>query len=278
MSADQHDATELEGIAEIALDVARAAGDLVLPLYQNVEVELKPDGSHVTEADRRAEELIRERLGRHFPGAAILGEEFGGDRRPVPGDQWVVDPVDGTTAFVLGLPMFGVLLGLLRDGDPVVGVAHFPALNETLWAASGSGCWFRGGDRDPQRVACEAVGSLGEAFVSVSGVQRSELDPRHEPEVRLRSLAAAAGRFRMGGDCVQHGLVCRGRLHVAVDAIMNPWDTAALVPCVREAGGVAAGVGGDEAGVVFSGSLVTASTRALLEETIEQMRRPVDPT
>jgi len=78
----------------------------------------------------------------------------------------------------------------------------------------------------------------------------------------------------MGGDCVQHGLVCRGRLHVAVDAVMQPWDTAALVPCVREAGGVAASTTGDESGVVFSGSLVTASSRAVLAEALGHIRTP----
>jgi len=263
---------ELSEILETARDVARAAGELILPLYQHVEAELKADGSHVTAADRRAEELIRDRLGRHFPDATILGEEFGGERRPVAGDQWVVDPIDGTTPFVLGLPLFGVLLGLLRDGEPVVGVAHFPALGETLWAASGSGCWFARGAAEPVRVRSDAVRDLSRAFVSVSGVHASELEAdAGARRLALAPLAAAAGRFRVGGDCIQHALVCRGRLHLAVDAIMQPWDIAAMVPCVREAGGVAASLAGDEANVVFSGSLVSASDETVLTSAIERM-------
>ena len=87
----------------------------------------------------------------------------------------------------------------------------------------------------------------------------------------LAPLAAAAGRFRVVGDCIQHGLVCRGRLHLAVDAMMQPWDTAALVPCVREAGGVAASLEGDQSGVVLSGSLVSASDAGVLAEALERM-------
>jgi histidinol-phosphatase len=245
------EAKRLGEIAETALDVARAAGELILRHYHAVEAELKADGSHVTVADREAEQLIRERLARHFPAAAVLGEEFGGERRPLPGDQWIVDPLDGTTPFVLGLPLFGVLLGLLRDGDPVVGVAHFPALGETLWAARGGGCWHQRAGVEARRVRVDPVGELGRAFVSVSGVHRSELDATATgPRLRLASLASAAGRFRVVGDSIQHGMVCQGRLHDAYDAIKQPWDTEALVPCEREAVGVAASLEADDAGEV----------------------------
>jgi histidinol-phosphatase len=117
------------------------------------------------------------------------------------------------------------------------------------------------------RLAAARSGERGRA-----GVHRSELDPGGKGSpLSLAPLAAAAGRFRVVGDCIQHGLVCRGRLHLAVDAMMQPWDTAALVPCVREAGGVAASLEGDQSGVVFSGSLVSASDAGVLAEALERM-------
>lgn len=184
------------------------------------------------------------------------------------GDQWIVDPIDGTAPFVLGLPSFGVLLGLLRDGDPIVGVIHMPALGETVFAARGAGCWYRRQDREPVRVRCAPDVELAHAYVSVSTLQASELGDARRPRMRVAPLLARAGRFRPVGDCVQHALVCRGRLHVAVDPLMSPWDSAALVPCVREAGGAAADLGGNEDDCVFGGSLVSAAGPGLLSSAL----------
>ncbi len=260
---------ELSEIVDFAVDLARRAGELVMTHYREVAVEWKPDGSEVTEADRRAEVLIREALERDFPDAAILGEEYGGEKAPCPGDQWIVDPIDGTTAFTLGVPLFGTLLALLRDGEPVVGVIHMPALAETLYAATGHGCHWRLGDEAPVATRCDPVGKLADAFASSCGLHASELEPvPGRPNYRLGPLVAACRKFRVVGDCYQHLLVCRGRLHLAIDAIMEPWDSAALVPCVREAGGVVSGLTGRTENVVFAGSLVSASDAALHSQAI----------
>ncbi|MCW5724743.1 MAG: hypothetical protein KIS81_07275 [Maricaulaceae bacterium] len=269
MSAD---AKQLAEIRDFALDVARSAGEVILPFFRTAAVELKPDGTEVTEADRRAEEHVRERLVAAFPHAAVLGEEFGGEARALPGDQWIVDPLDGTSAFALGYPMFGTLVALLRDGEPVVGVIHMPALGESVYAASGSGCWYAAQGAAPQRVRTDAVGDLSRAFVSSSGVHVSEVQPVDGfPPYRLAPLVAKARKFRVVGDCVQHAFVCRGRLHLAVDAIMAPWDSAALIPCVREAGGALSLMnGGDD--LVFGGSLVSASDEAVLAAALAAMK------
>lgn len=263
------DASELRELLLFARHLARSAGEVIMPFYRSVAIELKPDGTEVTEADRRAEAHIREEIRRRDPGAKVLGEEFGGERRPLPGDQWVVDPLDGTASFVLGLPTFGTLIGLLRDGEPVIGVVHMPALEETVWAAKGDGCWFAIGDERPQRLQCEAVGSLASAFVSVGGLQASILQPIDGVRpYALDRVIARAKKFRVVSDCVQHVLLCRRRLHVAIDPLMEPWDSAALVPCVREAGGTVSSLSAATEDVVFAGSLLSTADAALHREVV----------
>ncbi len=260
---------------EFARRLAREAAGVIMPFFKSVAVEHKSDGTEVTEADRRAEERIRGEIMRAHPNAAVLGEEFGGDHQPVSGDQWIVDPLDGTASFVLGLPTFGTLIGLLREGDPVVGVVHMPALGETVYAAKGAGCWFELEGETPARLQCEPVGSLGKAFVSAGGIQASRLQPiQGRPAYPLDLVVAGARKFRIVSDCIQHVLVCRQRLHVAIDPVMSPWDSAALVPCVREAAGVVSSLTGGDENVVFAGSLLSAADRALHQEVISVITRP----
>lgn len=260
---------------ELARRLAREAAGVIMPFFRSVAVEHKSDGTEVTEADRRAEEHIRSQIMRAQPRAAVLGEEFGGDHQPVSGDQWIIDPLDGTASFVLGLPIFGTLIGLLRDGDPVVGVVHMPALGETVYAAKGAGCWLEQEGETPKRLQCDPVGSLGKAFVSAGGLQASTLQPvPGVPPYALEKVVAGAKKFRVVSDCIQHVLVCRQRLHVAIDPVMSPWDSAALVPCVREAGGVVSSLSGVLDNLVFAGSLLTASDRTLHQEVMSLLTRP----
>ncbi len=267
-----NNAIELAEAAGFARALAQGAGDLILSHYRSVAVELKPDGSEVTAADREAEEFIRKQLESYTPQAAILGEEYGGEAKPQPGDHWIVDPLDGTTPFALGLPLFGTLIALLRDGEPVLGVIHMPAMDETVYAWAGGGCWFVVGNDEPQRVRTESVGGLEEAFISAAGVHASELEPIAEhASYRLAPLIEATRKFRVVGDCVQHALVCRGRLHLAIDSIMAPWDSAALIPCVREAGGAVSDLQGQSQDLTFAGSLVSASDQGVLDEALVLM-------
>lgn len=259
---------------QFARRLAREAAGVIMPFFRTVAVEHKPDGTEVTEADRRAEERIRATLMRAHPDAAVLGEEFGGEHQPVSGDQWIIDPLDGTASFVLGLPIFGTLIGLLRDGAPVVGVVHMPALGETVYAAKAGGCWFELEGETPKRLQCEPVGSLGKAFVSAGGLQASVLQPvqgvRPYP---LDKVIAGSKKFRVVSDCIQHVLVCRRRLHVAIDPVMSPWDSAALVPCVREAGGMVTSLTGASENVVFAGSLLSTADQALHQEVLSIVTR-----
>jgi histidinol phosphatase-like enzyme (inositol monophosphatase family) len=222
---------------ELALQLANDAARCILPHYQSATLAVhgKADSSPVTIADRDAEECIRRGIERWFPRDGILGEEFG-DRPGTTGYRWIVDPLDGTKSFIHGVPLFGTLIGVEYQGEPAIGVCHFPALDETVWAATGSGAWWRT-PRTPRPVRCRvnATTDLAHAvfcFTTVAGfdsIQRSDA---------FDHFVAKCQRSRGWGDCYGHAMVATGRCDLMIDALMNPWDIAALVPIVQEAGGV----------------------------------------
>jgi histidinol-phosphatase len=262
----------LNEILEFALALSREAGSLILPLWKNVAVDHKSDGSEVTEADRDAEKLLRRRIAERYPDHAILGEEFGGDRSRNAKHLWLLDPIDGTASFAIGLPLFGTLIAYLREGEPCVGIIGAHALGETVYAATGCGCWIQRDGHSPQRARTSAVTDPGEAFVVSTALQHTDLDPRDpKPSVRLSELYRRARRFRWSGDCINYALLCQGRIDVAVDPRMNPWDIAALAPCVREAGGTLTSLDGNE-DVVWQPSLVASANRALHAKVLESLR------
>ena len=223
---------ELAELRAFAIDAARAAGRITLESFgAALGFDTKPDGSPVTDADRRAEELLRARIAEACPRDGILGEEFG----TVDGDSgraWTVDPIDGTASFIHGVPLYGVLIGLLDGDEAVLGVIHFPALEETVAAVRGGGCgwWQRGVDRSPARVRSTAA--LDQALVLCTDFSRLEA-----PGAALERLAGGAGRLRTWGDCYGHALVATGRAEAMIDPRMSPWDSAPLLPVVEEAGG-----------------------------------------
>jgi len=263
----------LNEILDFALALSREAGQFILPLWKNVAVENKVDGSEVTEADRGAEQLLRRRIAERFPDHAVLGEEFGGDYARDAEHLWLLDPVDGTASFAIGLPLFGTLIGYLRRGEPQVGVIGAHALGETVYAAAGQGCWYQRAGGDVQQVRTSAVTEPAAAFVVSTSIENTDLDPRHpKASACLSRLYREARRFRWSGDCINYALLCLGRIDVAIDPRMNPWDIAAAAPCVREAGGVLSSLDGDQ-DVVWQSDLV-ASANPTLHANVLQLLRP----
>jgi histidinol-phosphatase len=237
------------------------ADRITLGHLHSVKIRYKPDGSEVTIADRSAEAALRRHLRAAWPDDAVLGEEHGGSLELV-GRCWLLDPIDGTASYVLGLPMFGTLVSLLMDGEPVFGCIHLPALKETTYAARGFGCWqIRDGAR-PHRVHVAAPRTLSRAQVGLTSVKESDLARRRGPW-RLTRLVRHAGRLRLIGDCVQYALVCRGRLDAAIDPLMRPWDIGALAPCILEAGGSISDLTGRSTRLVERTSIVAASSAGL---------------
>ncbi len=221
---------DLEQALRVALAAAREAGEITLRYFQrpDLKVERKADASPVTAADRAAEAAIRRRLREAFPEHGILGEEAGEEAGDAPW-RWIVDPLDGTRSFARGVPLYAVLLALApRDGEPVLGVAHFPALRETVWAVQGRGCFWNG---RPARVSGER--DPGRALILTTDPLRLL---REEGEGILRVPSGAL--VRTWGDAYGHILVATGRAEVMVDPVMEVWDSAALLPIVVEAGGV----------------------------------------
>lgn len=227
--------TKLQSRLDFALQVAREASALILPYYRNpdLEVERKRDTSPVTEADKRAELLIRDRLAHEFPEDAILGEEFP-DKPGTTGFRWILDPIDGTKSFIHGVPLFGTLIGVEYEGTCVIGVVRFPALDEVVYAARGGGAWWQIGDTSPRRVRVSNVASLAESTFCMTNPSRWLAMGKGEA---LEGLLTSAQLSRGWGDCYGHMLVATGRAEVMIDPAMNAWDAAALLPIVEESGG-----------------------------------------
>jgi histidinol phosphatase-like enzyme (inositol monophosphatase family) len=219
--------TSVREYLEFATDAAFRAGRQTLSYFQTgVEADRKADLSPVTIADRGGEDLLRNLIRDRFPRHAVVGEERG-----VSGDsshRWILDPIDGTRSFVRGVPLFGVLVALEIEKEPVVGVCYLPALDEMVAAGRGEGCSWNG---RPARVS--SIASLEEALVSVT--EPATLSDMH-PGFWER-LKKKAGVIRGYSDCYGHILVATGRAEVMLDPVMNLWDNAALLPIVEEAGG-----------------------------------------
>jgi len=225
--------------------VVREAGDLTLRYFQSdtLETAAKADGTPVTIADREAEQLIRRRLGERLSGDGIVGEEFG-DERAGAARVWWVDPIDGTQAFVRGVPLYGTMLGLEVDGEPVMGVVCLPALAEIYFAAKGEGSWWLPRlprfDDDPtfprraRRARVSGVKTLGDARFNTTTALGWHAAGRGAAYDRL---LAATATDRTWGDCYGHMLVATGRADIMIDPVMQDWDCAALAPIIAEAGG-----------------------------------------
>jgi histidinol-phosphatase len=252
---------EFDEILAMLLPALRSVDRITLGTQHRAAVSRKPDGSEVTTADRATERLLRRTIGQAFPGDAIVGEEFGGEL-PRRGRCWLVDPIDGTASYVLGLGTFGTLVALVVDDEPVFGCIHLPAMHETTYAGTGLGCWLRRGAARPRRVHVAPPRKFTEANTGLTSYKASDLARRAGPW-RLSALLPVIGRVRLVGDCVQYALLCRGELDAAIDPLMNPWDIAPLVVCVREAGGSVGDLHGRTRGVVRSRSFVAASTARL---------------
>ena len=199
---------------------------------QDLAVQTKPDATPVTDADTQAEELIRAQLGRTRPRDAVVGEEFGASGHG--SRQWVVDPIDGTKNFLRGVPVWATLIGLVDDGEVVLGLVSAPALARRWWAATGSGAWSGRSLSAATRLSVSAVRRLGDASLSYSSLTG------WEEQGRLRGfskLARSVWRTRAYGDFWSYALVAEGAVDIACEPELAVHDMAALVPIVVEAGG-----------------------------------------
>jgi histidinol-phosphatase len=220
---------ELKELMDFAVMLARGAGDITLRYFRRQpETSTKSDGSYVTIADREAESFLRRQIAEKFPDDGILGEEEG-ELEGRSGRRWILDPIDGTFAFVHGVPFYGVLIALEIGNEMSVGVVNIPALGEIVSAANGCGCFLNG---EATRVSTTA--KLDEALLLCTDFSAAD---KHGLGTDLERLQRSVRSSRTWGDCYGYVLVATGRADVMLDPVMNLWDCAPLLPIVEEAGG-----------------------------------------
>ena len=256
-------------LMEAVSDVARSAGQIALRHFKStLTVERKIDGSPVTIADRSAEESAREWISRRFPDDGILGEEFG-SLRPDARRRWIVDPIDGTKSFVRGVPLWGTLVAVCEGDEVVAGAAYFPAVGELLAAAVERGAWWNG-----SRCGVSAVAAVRDATVLTTDQRFARTPDRRAGWQRLADEAAVA---RDWGDCYGYLLVETGRAEVMIDGILADWDSAALFPVIREAGGIFTDCAGRVTAfgksAVATNAVVAREARALLGVPFQEEKK-----
>jgi myo-inositol-1(or 4)-monophosphatase len=246
-------------------DLALASGQAIMPFFRaQFALEDKARGGSpfdpVTEADRAAEVVLRAMIGKAFPGHGILGEEFGTERADAE-CVWVLDPIDGTRAFIAGLPTWGTLIGLTRNGAPVRGLMHQPYLGERF-TGDGHTARLRGpaGERTLRTRRCA---DLSQALLATT-------DPRlfgaGEEADRFRAVEAKVRLSRYGTDCYAYCMLAAGQIDLVIEAELKPYDICALVPIIEGAGGrVTTWDGGPAAG---GGRIVAAGDPRLHEAVL----------
>jgi histidinol-phosphatase len=246
-------------VAGTALDFAHELADLAdaitLGRFRalDLRVETKPDLTPVSEADRGAEEAIRDRVRASGRGETVFGEEFGDDG----GDsKWIVDPIDGTKSYVRGIPVWATLLALQREGVVELGLVSAPALGRRWWALRGEGAFA-----DGKRCGVSGVSRIEDASISTTSARR--MPPG------WTTIVQRAWSNRGLGDFWQHCLVAEGSLDVGCDSIVNVWDYAPVQIIVEEAGGCCSRYGG---GTPAGGESFVSTNGLLHAEIVGHLR------
>lgn len=250
----------------VMLDAARIAGEGLLidrARLETLDVRSKEGPADVfSEADLRAEQTVRSALRAYRPDYGFLGEEGGLEAGADPSHVWMVDPLDGTTNFLTGSPLFAVNIALVRDGHVVAGVTHVPVLAETFWAEEGEGAWL-----NDRRISVSTRPTLETSLLGV-GIPFAT-KPRHDQFLAEmeRLTPRIAGIRRLGAGAIDMAWVACGRHDAYWEQSVSPWDMAAGVVIVREAGGVVTNTLGEPLDLM--GGSVLAVTPQLRDEVIE---------
>jgi len=248
-------------------EIAQQADEIALRYFRGVElrVERKKDGTAVTQADRAVEEMARARVAASGLDLDVLGEEMGGGPAgaPEPGApaRMIIDPIDGTEEFSRGIPTFGTLLGIERDGEIVAAMASAPGLRARWQAYQGEGAY-----RDGRKLQVSSVEKLKDSMVFSTGTGPSK---DSADQNRIRRYLDAARNSRSFGGFWQHMLVAEGAIEAALDWTSKPWDLAPLILIVQEAGGKSTSLGGRA--TIYEKSLLSTNGK-IHEETLAVLR------
>jgi inositol-phosphate phosphatase/L-galactose 1-phosphate phosphatase/histidinol-phosphatase len=246
----------------LANRMADEAAKIVASYFRKrVEIEDKPDASPVTIADRQSEAAMRRLIGEHAPGHGILGEEYGAEN--IDADfVWVLDPIDGTKAFITGKPSFGILIALVHKGRPVLGIIEQPITRERWLGVSG----------EPTRLNGEAISTRACADIAKAVLYATTPDMFKGADIaafeRVRSRVKLA---RFGADCYAAGLLALGFVDLMVEASLKPYDYMALVPVIEGAGGIMTDWQGRTLGMDSDGRIVAAGDHRLHRAAIDRL-------
>lgn len=251
------DTVELLRFAHRLADTARP---ITLSYFrQPLPVDRKADDSPVTVADRETEEALRTMIGQRFPDHGILGEEHGSEHLDRP-YTWVIDPIDGTRAFISGLPLFGTLIGLLQQGEALLGIAEIPALGERWAGVRGQQTTL---NDKPCRVSdCRTLRQAALYTTSPDMFQGSDGQ-------RYQQLETTVAMRRFGGDCYCYTLLASGHVDLVVEADLAAYDMLPLVSVIEGAGGVISDWQGKPLSLGSDGRVVAAATRELHQQALE---------
>ncbi len=246
----------MKELLKFAIQTAEQAGKITLKYFQQgVAVETKPDQSPVTIADRESELFIRSEIEKYFPEDGILGEEFG-KKESRSGFRWILDPIDGTKSFIRGVPLYGTMIGLEKEGIPILGVIRFPPLNQTLAALHNHGCTLNG-------VPCSVshTDTLSKATLTMTSY--GDLVRDWGDQVLLQ-LIRKTGLHRTWGDCYGYLMVATGQADICIDTIVQIWDVTPLIPILQEAGGKITNLKGETSLIMKD----TIATNGLLQDEV----------
>ena len=225
-------------------------------------VSIKADDSFVTRTDREIEARLRERIADRYPDHGVLGEEYGAER---PGAEyvWVLDPIDGTAAFIAGIPVHGTLIGVARGGSPWLGLVDHAATGERLTGVAGHAAWFQG-----RRIQCRANVALKDAFMTSS-------NPRFlsaEQLAKVLRLDAMVRFTQYGGSCYAYGSLARGRTDLAIDAGLEAFDIFAMAAIIEGAGGKVSDWAGAAITLDWRDEVLAAGDAALHAHVLTQLQ------
>ena len=259
-----HTAMASRSDLDLAHRLADAAGDAIRPLFRGEWAEeQKDDSSFVTEADRAAEAAMRAILEAERFDDGIIGEEYG-TRNEAAARQWVLDPIDGTTSFIAGRPIFGTLIALLQDGFPVLGIIDQPIGRERWAGRTGHATTFNG--KEVRTAPCRDLSA------AVLGTTSPHAFTEHEAD-HFMGLAKAVAERKIiyGGDCYNYGLVASGHVDIVCEAGLKLHDFAALAPIVEGAGGLMCDWAGEPLHKDSDGTALAIGDPARLEDILDAM-------
>lgn len=257
----------LENLSEFLTHLSDLADAQTLPRFRNLtDVDNKQDAGFdpVTEADRAAEQAIRSAIMERYPGHGIEGEEFG-FHQPEARYHWIVDPVDGTRAFISGIPVWGTLIGLCEHRNPIAGIMSQPFTGERFIASDGTSRYLRGGKE--RQLSASGNRILEQSILMTTA---PELFDAAEHE-KFKSLALGTKMVRYGTDCYAYCMLAAGQIDLVMESGLSFYDIAALVPLIENAGGMVSDWDGNR--INDGGQVLASANRHLHDAALKHIHR-----